>query len=255
LQSAERDATSPSQYRREFQVDFTASVDDVLIPQDLVQQAMERYMGGVNASALRTYPKTLGVDLARHGADSTVFFPRWGPQALKPIVIENSDLMYVVGKLSHLIDRWHPDATFVDVGGLGAGVVDRMRQLGYMIVDVNFGQRATDERFSDMRSQMWFGMREWLQSGGILPDDPALPAEMTSPTFAFDARNKIRLERKADLKKRTGRSPDRADALALTFAMPVAAPELPWEYAERPPVAWRTPEATSHNYDPFDQWK
>jgi len=250
LDGAKRDTTSPDQYRREFEVDFTASADDVLIPLPLVQEAMQRRLSALSERALMNSAKIVGVDVARYGADSTVFFPRWGRQALGPIVIENSDLMYVVGKLSRFVNEWQPHAIFVDVGGIGAGVVDRMRQLGYDIFDVNFGARATDERFANMRAQMWFGMREWLQNDGILPREQRLLAEITSPNYTFDASNRIKLERKEEMKARLGRSPDLADALALTFAAPVAPPELPWEYRD---LSVNPARAIGFDYDPYER--
>jgi phage terminase large subunit len=115
---------------------------------------------------------------------------------------------------------------FVDEGGLGAGVVDRLRQTGHNVMGVNFGARALNPRYKNKRAEMWDLMRQWLTEGGVLPNLPSIKADLSAPTFSFDAANRLKMESKADIKKRLGRSPDLADALALTFTMPVQTRQL-----------------------------
>ena len=116
-----------------------------------------------------------------------------------------------------------PDAVFIDAGG-GAGVVDRLRQLGHTVNEVHFGGRASrPDRFVNRRMEMWQAMKDWLQGGGALPPGEALRAELSTPTYSFDSRGLLKLEPKEEIKARLLRSPDMADALALTFAAPVAA--------------------------------
>lgn len=81
-----------------------------------------------------------------------------------------------------------------------------------------------DKRFVNRRAEMWYGVREWLKSGGRLVDDECLKAELTAPTYSFDASGRIKLEPKEEIKARLNRSTDRADALALTFAAPWRCP-------------------------------
>jgi hypothetical protein len=225
IESARQAATTPSQFQREYLCDFSASVDDVLIPLPLVSAAMQRSTN--HEIELRGMPKVIGVDVARYGSDRTVFFQRWGKQTLPPIIIEDSDLMYVVGRLAKIIDQWVPDAVFIDVGGVGAGVVDRMLQLGCDVIAVNFGERSIDPGYSNRRVEMWDGMKRWLEDGGVLPNINGLQADLSAPTFSFDASNRMKLERKDEIRKRLGASTDLGDALALTFAMPVMAAEEP----------------------------
>jgi phage terminase large subunit len=123
------------------------------------------------------------------------------------------------------IDRLGPDAVFVDVGGVGAGVVDRLRQLGRDIIAVDSGRSSdgtASAKTANKRAEMWTRMRDWLHQGAVaIPDDPRLEAQLTSVQYKHDANNAILLEKKEDIRKRGLPSPDRADALALTFAYPV----------------------------------
>ncbi|MDE7371559.1 MAG: hypothetical protein K2N07_07450 [Desulfovibrio sp.] len=99
------------------------------------------------------------------------------------------------------------------------------------------------DRFVNRRMEMWQLLRDWLASGGALPPDEALKAELAAPTYSFDSRGLLRLEAKEKVKEHLLRSPDRADALALTFAAPVAAPDLAAQpgdggRATYDPLAW-----------------
>jgi hypothetical protein len=121
------------------------------------------------------------------------------------------------------IERWAPDAVFIDAGA-GAGVIDRLRQLGHDVIEVNFGGKALDVRYANKRAEMWHEMADWVRAGGAIPNDNSLKLELATPTYKYDAANRIVLESKDDIKKRLpdAGSPDLADALALTFAQPVA---------------------------------
>jgi phage terminase large subunit len=132
--------------------------------------------------------------------------------------------MQFAAKVADAWMRLRPDAVFIDEGGVGGGVVDRLRQLGFRPVAVNFGAKPdglTREKVANKRAEMWARMREWL-AGGAIADSDDLENELTAPEYRYDANNAIILERKEDMKKRGLRSPDVADALALTFAYPVA---------------------------------
>lgn len=175
--------------------------------------------------------KILGVDVARHGDDRTVIVLRQGcivfrPKELRATDLAGQGLMFVVGQVSSAIEKHKPDAVFIDSGTFGIGVVDRLLQLGYSVFGVDFGAKpVTHVKYANRRSEMWFRMAEWIKdpvAPGALPDLPELKAELTAPTYTFDKHDKILLEPKKDVKKRLGLSPDIADAVALTFAQPVA---------------------------------
>ena len=140
----------------------------------------------------------------------------------------------LAAKVAERISHWSPDAVFVDDGGVGGGVVDRLHQLGFReVIGVNFGGKAdrggAGLRAGNKRSEMWLAAREWLQRGA-LPRDELLAAELTAPMYAYNAANALMLEPKADMKRRGIPSPDVADAFALTFAYPVAR----WEDEDEP---------------------
>lgn len=114
---------------------------------------------------------------------------------------------------------------FVDGGGVGGGVVDRLRQLGVDVIEVQFGGAARDARkYLNRRAEIWGAMRDWLAVGCIERDE-TLATDLTSVEYQFTLKDQIQLERKEDMKKRGLASPDDGDALALTFAEPV--PEYP----------------------------
>jgi phage terminase large subunit len=137
--------------------------------------------------------------------------------------MRGSDTMQVAGRLAIAVERWGPDAVFVDQGGIGAGVIDRMRQLGHAVIGVDFGGKPTDPRFENKRAEMYWGMSAWVRDGGCLPDMKEYSLELPATTFTYaNARGKLQLESKDDLRKRGLPSPDVADSLALTFAHPVA---------------------------------
>ena len=214
---------SENGWRQEFLCDFSASSDDTLIPIPLVVEASGRELKEQDVVGA---PLVIGVDVARHGSDSTVFLRRKGLFAYPPKVIRDKNNMDVADLLVSYINQHQPDAVFVDAGQ-GQGVIDRVRMLGCKVYEVNFGSKALKEgRFLNRRAEMWYGIREWLLSGGVIPDDSKLMKELAAPTYLFNAAGKIQLESKEDIKERLGFSPDIADALALTFAMPVPPPGM-----------------------------
>lgn len=168
-------------------------------------------------------PRVLGIDVARQGDDRSVLFPRQGRAAMAPKVFRNLDTMDLADRIALFIDKWNPDATFIDQATFGIGVVDRLHHLGYRVVGVDFGGKALDgKKFANKRAEMWWLMMEWVRAGGCTPQLDELIGEMSTPTYKFDEHGRLLLEKKVEVKKRTGTSPDLADALALTFAAPVA---------------------------------
>lgn len=217
-----RKSMSEAQYRQEFLCDFSASADNVLIAIDLVSDAMQRHY---REDEYRDGVRVLGVDVAYTGDDKTVFMPRTGLVGHEPIVLQGLDPMAVTGRLITEIQRFKPDAIFVDdTGGYGSGIIARLRELGHAgVVGVNFGSRADDGRYRNKRTEMWMRVRDWLMDGGALPDNTGLKADLVAPTYRVPSTGIVELEAKDKIKERLGRSPDIADALALTFAYPVVA--------------------------------
>lgn len=176
-------------------------------------------------------PFVIGVDVARFGDDASVIYFRKGRdgRSIPPTILRGVDTMTLASKVAECHLQYRADAVFVDGGGVGGGVVDRLRQLRVPCFDVQFGGKADTDGFAtgstgilyaNKRAEMWGGMREWLKTGTIW-DDAQLREEICAPEYGYNVRNEIQLERKEDMKRRGKASPDIADALALTFAYPV----------------------------------
>ena len=215
---AAQEAMTEMQYRQEFLCDFQASCDNVLIPIDLATRATRREVTEKDVYGL---PRIIGVDVARFGDDRSVIQRRQGLVAFPPVVLREVDNMTLAGHVAKTIAEWDPDAVFIDAGR-GEGVIDRLRQLGHDVIEVNFGGRPITNTYANKRAEMWDGVRIWLNAGGNLPDDNELKRDLAAPTYSFDAAGRMVLESKDKIKARGLSSPDLADALALTFAHPVA---------------------------------
>lgn len=168
--------------------------------------------------------KILGVDVARFGDDRTVVCLRQGRAVYQLKTFRGLDNMEVASQVAMLLNKHLPDACFIDQTGVGGGVIDRLRQLGFSVIGVDSAESAADPQYLNKRAEMWFRCAEWLhETKPALPDDNELLSELSTPTHKFTASNKRQVEGKPEIKKRTGVSPDKADALVLTFAHPVAA--------------------------------
>ena len=199
--------------------------DAQFIPHDWVYEARNR-----TPTAELDDPTIMGVDVARQGSDESVIAVRRGRDAQTHDWkhFREPDTMKLVGKIIEFYRElkvlgFEPDAVFVDGGGVGGGVVDRLRELGYPVFEVNNGEKATrTDRFYNKGAECWGVMKEWLRVGAIPTDDETLASQLTGREFQHDLKQRIVLERKQDMKERGLESPDRADALAVTFATPVA---------------------------------
>ena len=217
---AAQSVMSANQYRQEFLCDFSASEDNVLITIDMVSKAAKK---GLTEADISGAVKVIGVDVARFGDDRSVICRREGLWCHELRVVEKADNMTFAGIVAREIDEFKPDGVFIDAGR-GEGVIDRLRQLGYRVMEINFGARASESgKYANKRSEMWDRVREWLNAGAAIPNNPELKSELASPTYKFDASGRLVLEPKDKLKERGLRSPDMADALALTFAFPLRA--------------------------------
>ena len=232
---------------------FPRAGDMQYIPGDIVAAAMKREPGRY----LGNDPLICGIDVARGGADNCMIVFRRGKdgkseKAYRIPGEKSRDSMRVVSMLAMLLNRHMPDHVFVDETGLGGPIVDRLVQLGYPVTGVHFGGNADDEsHYFNKTSEMGARCSQWLSDGGAIHDDPQLENELTVREFWHDDKDRLVLERKKDLKKRLGVSPDWADALYLTFAQPV--PELSYERGARDVVAHaREHVNNSTDYDPID---
>ncbi|NJB68522.1 hypothetical protein GGQ74_002195 [Desulfobaculum xiamenense] len=201
--------------------------------------APEAVMLARKACAEPCGPVVCGVDPARFGADATGVMFRQGRRAFGARRLVRRDTMQVAGECVRILEGGEPYVVrmFVDAGGLGAGVVDRLREMGFgqRITAVNFGSAASrPDRYANRRAEMWALMRDWLlePTQADIPDDDALHADLVAPSYSYDSSGRLILESKDDMRGRGLRSPDLADALALTFALPVRGLHARQEFAE-----------------------
>lgn len=200
-----------------------------LIPSEAVEAAARR---DPPPESYRHAPLVMGVDVARFGDDQSVIALRQGLKAFPLQKFRGLDLMNLAGVVAERIEETDPAVCFVDMTGLGAGVVDRLHQLGYRrrVIGVDFGGRAArPELHANKRAEMWCALADWLKKNApAIPDDLELLTDLTAPEYGFTGdKGQIILERKADMKKRGLASPDCGDALALTFAQPARASARP----------------------------
>jgi hypothetical protein len=197
--------------------DFPKSGDDQFIMPSVVDDAMKRpkYKD-------MTAPIVLGVDPARGGMDSTVIVARQGRDILAIRRFKGDDTMTTVGHVIDAIEEFKPTLTAIDEGGLGYGILDRLTEQRYKVRGVNFGWKAKNPvMWGNKRAEMWGAMREWLKTAA-LPQDRQLKADLVGPMKKPNSAGTIFLEGKKEMKARGLASPDAADALAVTFAYPVA---------------------------------
>ena len=207
-------------YRVRVLGEFPTGEDDSVIPLHLCESAVARAVEPSEA-----FRVVWGLDVARFGDDRTALAKRRGNVLLEPIKHWSSkDTMQVCGLIvdeyKSTFDDEQPSEIVVDSIGLGAGVVDRLLELGLPVRGLNVGEQpAAKARFMRSRDELWFAARDWLaRLDSKLPKDDALIAELTAPKFTISSSGKVQVERKEDLKKRGQRSPDLADAFIMTFA-------------------------------------
>jgi hypothetical protein len=196
---------------------FPKTATRQLISTDAVEKCQKHQTEG-----FEMLPLVMGVDVARFGENSSTIAFRQG-RKVEPIeVLPKTDLMQTAHHVAESIRKRRPIQVFVDGSGIGAGVVDRLRQLNFPVVDVNGGNQSLNPRFLNKRAEMWYEMKEFIEGLCELPPDQRLKEELTCVEYDFTDKGRIRLDRKSDIQEQYGFSPDRADALAMTFAYPVA---------------------------------
>lgn len=202
----------------------------------------------------------LGVDVARFGDDASVIYPRCGRDAStrEVEVYYSIDTMKFAGKVAQAYLRHGASMCMVDGGGVGGGVVDRLRQLQIPVIDVQFG--ASPDGYSDngvvyanKRAEIWGALRDWLATGSIhsMPtgENVTLVDELTAPNYGMVNRKgeeAILLEGKKEMRTRGVPSPNVADALACTFAFPVVEQGM----LDVPKL---TAPTVAPDYDPFSR--
>ena len=206
-----------SQAHVEVYGEFPNASDDQFISAQIVDDAMKRPRYKDQSA-----PIVLGVDPARFGADATVIAVRQGRDIVDIKRYRGDDTMTVVGHIIDAIEEYKPAMVVIDEGGVGGGVVDRLKEQRYKVRGVNFGNKSKNPlMYGNKRAEMWGAMREWLKSASI-PSDRMLKSDLISPMMKPDSKGTIFLESKKDMRSRGLASPDAADAICVTFAFPMA---------------------------------
>lgn len=224
---------------------FPPASINALVTLEEVEAAQGKHL---RADAYEWSQRRLGIDVARYGDDRTVIFPRQGLASFRPIVMRHTHGDNVSTDIATRVlaakARWGSEVELMDAtGGWGAGARDVLSVAGHPPIEVQFAGRARDPRYANQRSEIWFLMAQWIRKGGAMPRIPEMVPELTVPTYTFTGvgEGKFLVEPKKLVKKRLGRSPDLADALAVTFGLP----EMPKGAQQR-----RQQRAASE-WDPF----
>lgn len=206
-------------YRIRVLGEFPLGDDDTIIPIHLAEAAKTR-----DVIPSPTTRPVWGLDVARFGSDRTALAKRTGPVVSEVETWKGLDLMATVGRVKAQYDGMlpsdRPSEILVDVIGLGSGVHDRLRELGLPVRAVNVSEApAFGGTYTNLRTELIFRFRGWLeQRGSRIPNDAELIAEMTSIRYSFASTGKMKAEGKDDMRRRGLKSPDKADAVFLTFA-------------------------------------
>lgn len=225
-------------YQSRVQGEFADAGDGQLFGLALLEHAMGR-------PAVENGTVTVGVDVARSiSGDQNCIAVARGGKVERLVLWRSPDLMATVSRVAQEVAMTQSKTIRVDATGVGSGVVDRLRELRFPVEEVHFGGAASDPtRFRNLRAELFWGLRESLESGAAgLPDDDELVADLVGLRYAFDQAGRVIIEAKDETRRRLGRSPDRADAVALALRQSPAKDQIPLAFP------WAGPQ-----YDSFGQ--
>jgi phage terminase large subunit len=200
--------------------EFPLAEDDTLISLHSVEQASKRKVEQPEGT-----PVVWGLDVARYGDDASVLCIRQGRHLQALHSWKKLSLMELSGRVLDLLNSADepPEEILVDSIGLGAGVLDRLRELDISARGVNVSESpAMADRYANLRAELWDHTKSWFNEEVQIPNDDSLIADLTAPRYSFNSSGKMLVESKAETKKRLGRSTDFADSLVLTFASTAA---------------------------------
>ena len=209
--------------RVEVMGEFPSSEDDTVIPMGLIRAAIDR-----DVSLTASAPVIWGLDVARFGGDNSALCVRQGNTVFEITAFSSMDLMQLCGVIKNRYDDAtvleKPQEILIDVIGIGAGVVDRLREQNLPVRGINVSESSSAKKnYLNLRAELWFAIKDWLaQRDCRLPIDDELASELAAPLYKYTSTGKIKIESKDEMRKRGIKSPDKADALALTMASSAA---------------------------------
>lgn len=197
--------------------DFPSASFQQLIPRELAEAATMRHL---RPDEYAFAPLLFGLDVARYGDCKSVLVERQGLRCAVRRAWGKTDTMTLADQVAGEMVQSSPQSLLVDVA-MGSAVVDRLRQVGWRnVLEVNFGWASSNPKYANKRTEMWVGIRDWLEAGGVLPPHDQLLDDLCGPQYWFTPTGRMALESKEDMRDRGLASPDYGDALALTFAVP-----------------------------------
>ena len=207
-------------YRARVLGEFPEQGDDALMSLRSIEAAVDRLPPSPTPEGDGSEQVVLAVDVARFGSDRSVILRRRGDRVEDIQVLSKMDTMQLAARVAASIREHETVHLHIDEVGVGAGVVDRLRELGHQVRGINVGSKARQDRtYLNLRAEGYFTLAERFSSGRIsIPSDNRLVGELAAMRYGFDAQtNRIKIESKDDMRKRNLRSPDMADALMLAF--------------------------------------
>lgn len=220
--------------------EFPSASEKQFISQAIVDKAVERVP---NPGSYNRLPVVIGVDPAWTGGDTLEIVMRQGPFYKHLLSLaKNDNDVHTAGLLARLEDQYQAAAVFIDAG-FGTGIYSAGVTMGRNWQLVQFAGKPLNDAYANKRAEMWGEMKDWLIQEGMIEDDQVLKDDLTGPEAFINLRGKIQLESKDDMKRRGLPSPNKGDALALTFAYPVAMEEIEGSRGRR--------DMCNVDYDPF----
>lgn len=220
---------------------FPSASDRQFISRAIVDAAVKRVP---DPETYKQFPVIIGVDPAWTGSDTLEIVMRQGPYYKHLLSMQKNDNdVHTAGLLARFEDEYHAAAVFID-SGYGTGIYSAGQVMGRNWQLISFAGKATDETtYANKRAEIWGLMKGWLRTEGAIDDDQQLSDDLTGPEAYINIRGKLQLESKDDMKKRGVASPNKADALALTFSYPVTIPAYGYNESSN---------MCNTEYDPFD---
>ena len=209
-------------YRARVLGEFPDNASNSLLSLSNIEGAAHDSAGTVAESLDATEQVVLGVDVARFGGDRSVMLHRRGNTVLGIQTLRGMDTMQVAGWVANTIREVRPDRVCIDEIGVGAGVVDRLREQGLRVTGINVARAARQEKlFVNLRAEGYWRLRDLFVAGEIsIPQDNQLIGELAALRYKFDSGGRLLIESKDEMRKRGIPSPDKADALMLAFIGP-----------------------------------
>ena len=202
-------------YRARVLGQFPEQEDNTLLKLSDIEAAADRNPPGADGVS----SVVLAVDVARFGSDRSVILRRRGNRVEEIQALRQMDTMQLAGRVAAAIRDCGPSDVYIDEVGVGAGVVDRLHELGHPVRGINVGRRSRrPETYANLRAEAYWTLAERFRSGNIsIPDDNELVSELAALRYYYDRNSHVKIECKDEMRKRGLRSPDKADALMLAF--------------------------------------